>query len=171
MPVAHQPITAARDAIDDVIRAAQECQQAGVWTRARAPGKWSPSQVAEHIARSIEASAHDIAGRPSNFPNLPWIVRPLARTLLFRRVLKNGGFPRAKTNAAMNPASGPESAEAAAARLEAAWNQFATECARAEARGTVTSCIFGSVPLRDYVRFQELHVRHHRRQMKGPDAQ
>ena len=35
----------------------------------RAPGKWSPSQIIEHVARSLEESANMAAGRPSKFPS------------------------------------------------------------------------------------------------------
>jgi len=34
------------------------------WTTPRAPGKWSPSQIVEHVARALEESANAAAGRP-----------------------------------------------------------------------------------------------------------
>jgi hypothetical protein len=68
------------------------------WAVARAPGKWSPSQIVEHVARSLEESANMATGRPSKFPGLPALVYPVVRGLLFRRVLRNAAFPKARTN-------------------------------------------------------------------------
>jgi hypothetical protein len=35
------------------------------WTKPRAPGKWSPSQVVEHVARIMEESANVAANSPA----------------------------------------------------------------------------------------------------------
>ena len=43
-------------AVDKLLAAADAA--ATVWTVPRAPGKWSPSQVAELVARIMEESAH-----------------------------------------------------------------------------------------------------------------
>lgn len=51
-----------RKAVDDLIAAAE--RSAGVWTDPRAPGKWSPSQVVEHVARSLDESATVVSGGP-----------------------------------------------------------------------------------------------------------
>src|SRR5262245_26054608 len=98
-------LAASRRAVDELIAIGE--QTGSTWTTPRAPGKWSPSQIVEHVARSLEESVHVAAGRPSKFPTLPAPVRPIIRMLLFKRVLKNERFPKAKTNKAMNPASGP----------------------------------------------------------------
>lgn len=108
----------ARHELDDFIISASGC--ADCWTTPRAPGKWSPSQVLEHVARSFEAGAGDVRGARSGLPDLPRFVRPLVRTFLFNRVLRIGTFPRARTNKAMNPLRGPESPAEGIARLEKA---------------------------------------------------
>ncbi len=41
-----------RAAVDEVIAAADRSKS--VWSTAPAPGKWSPSQIVEHVARSLE---------------------------------------------------------------------------------------------------------------------
>jgi hypothetical protein len=43
-------LAANRSAVDDLIAAAERATPN--WTTPRAPGKWSPAQVAEHVARS-----------------------------------------------------------------------------------------------------------------------
>jgi hypothetical protein len=157
-------IAANRKAVSDLIAASERCS--AVWATPRAPGKWSPSQIVEHVARSLDESSNMMAGAPTKFPTLPFFIRPIARTLLFRRVLKTGGFPKAKTNKALNPESGPATASDARARLEAAVARFDREVrARAQASDTVTSTAFGTVAVAEYARFIEIHTRHHCKQM------
>ena len=157
-------LTASRQAIEQLIASGEHCGP--LWAAPRAPGKWSPSQVVEHVARSLEESANMAAGRPSKFPTLPALVHPLVRAFLFRRVLRNGTFPKARTNKAMNPASGPATAAEGRVRLEAAHEKFAVACRQVASHDEwMPTTIFGMVRVVDYVRFTELHTRHHDRQM------
>jgi hypothetical protein len=106
------------------------------------------------------------AGRPSKFPKLPAVVHPVVRSLLFKRVLRKAAFPKAKTNKAMNPARGPATPAEGRIRLETAHQKFDEACRRIAAEGgRMPTTIFGSVPVQDYVRFMELHTRHHGKQM------
>jgi hypothetical protein len=164
MPAVDDSLAATRAAVDEVIRTASNCS--ATWSTPRAPGKWSPSFVVEHIAISLEASANDMAGRPSRLPKIPAPLHPLVRLAFFNRVVKTGKFPKAKTNAEMMPMTGPATPAEAATRLNAAMNALATACAEAAQRGDkMRSKTFGSVSLSDYVRFQEKHTRHHHTQM------
>jgi FAD/FMN-containing dehydrogenase len=138
----NRALAANRDAVVELIAAAD--RSAGAWTTPRAPGKWSPSQIVEHVARSIDESANLISGAPSKFPTLPFFIRPVARTLLFNRVLRNSAFPKAKTNKAMDPESGSPTPAEARRRLEAALARFERECrACAQGSGIVASGAFG----------------------------
>src|SRR5437667_4133826 len=92
-------LEASKDAMEQLIIASERTRTA--WTSPRAPGKWSPSQIVEHVARSLEESANMAAGRPSKFPKLPAVVHPIVRVLLFKRVLTEAVFPKATTNRAM----------------------------------------------------------------------
>jgi hypothetical protein len=56
-------LAASRDAIEQLIIAGERTGAA--WAAPRASGKWSPSQIVEHVARSLEESANMAAGRPS----------------------------------------------------------------------------------------------------------
>jgi len=142
------------------------------WTVAPAPGKWSPSQIAEHIARSLDESANVVAGLPSKFPSIPAPFRPLVRAFLFNRVLKNNAFPKAKTSKPFNPASGPATVAEARVRLEAALARFDHECRAREAAGQrVASATFGTISIEDYAKFQEVHTRHHSKQIAGAAEQ
>jgi hypothetical protein len=138
------------------------------WAVPRAPGKWSPSQVVEHVARILEESANVAAGAPSKFPRIPFFVRPIARAFVFKRTLAKNVFPKMKTIAAFDPPSGLATPSEARVRLEGALQRFDHACrARAASGEDVTSTIFGAVPVADFARFQELHIRHHYQQMPG----
>ena len=157
-------LAASKEALDQLIAATE---QASAWSVARVPGKWSPSQIVEHVARSLEESANMASGRPSKFPTLPAIVRPVVRALFFTRVLRKAAFPKSRTNKAMNPASGPDTPQEARVRLEQAHEKFNEICRHIAAHeGWMPTTIFGAVRVEDYVRFTELHTRHHTRQMK-----
>jgi hypothetical protein len=159
-------LAANRAAVDELIAAAE--RSASQWTTPRAPGKWSPSQVVEHVARALEESANVVSGAPSKLPTLPAFVRPLARNLLFKRVLKKQAFPKARTNKAMNPARGPATTAEARTRLEGALARFDRACRdRAATRGSVESKAFGTVSVADYATFIAVHTRHHCKQMPG----
>src|SRR6266571_8206626 len=115
-----------RAAVNDLIAAAEKAGAA--WSTPRAPGKWSPSQVVEHVALALEESANVVSGAPSKFPTFPVFLRPLARTLFFNRVLKKKAFPKARTTKAFNPATGPSTPALARIRLERALARFDQEC-------------------------------------------
>lgn len=160
-------LAASKEAIERLIVTGERCGPA--WTAPRAPGKWSPSQIVEHVARSLEESANMAAGRPSKFPSLPAVVHPVVRGLLFKRVLRKGAFPKAKTNKAMNPVSGPVTPAEGRLRLETAHQKFAEACRQIASHGErMRTTIFGAVPVEEYVRFMELHTRHHGKQMAEP---
>jgi DinB superfamily len=154
-----------RAAVLDFVAAAE--RSAATWTTPRAPGKWSPSQVVEHVARGLDEGANVVSGAPS-IPMPPALVRLLAR-LFFYRILKKGAFPTGfKAHKAMNPTSGPATPAEARVRLEEAFATFDQECRNRAASGQhVVSTGFGTVSVADFVRFNAIHTRHHCKQMPG----
>jgi hypothetical protein len=164
MPDLNTALAGNRAALNDLLVTAE--RSATAWTTPRAPGKWSPSQLVEHVARSLEEAGNDVSGQPSKFPSVPRLVRPLLRLFLFNRVLAKNDFPKARTNRAMDPAAGPASPEEARVRSEAALARFEQACRAQVAAGRpAQSSLFGAVSVEDYARFQELHTRHHRQQL------
>ena len=138
------------------------------WKIPRAPGKWSPSQVVEHVARIMEESAKVVDGVPSAFPTIPVLLRPVARLLVFRRILRRKSFLNMKAAEAMDPPTGSPTPKDARVRLEVVRTQFERACRARAANGQdVASTIFGAVSAADFARFQELHVRHHHLQLPG----
>ena len=81
-------LAASRDAVDQLIRAGE--QSGAAWIAPRAPGKWSPSQIVEHIARGLDEGANVAAGRPS-LSNAPGHC-PSDCPLLFQVGAAEGGI-------------------------------------------------------------------------------
>lgn len=140
---------------------------AGHWTTSRAPKKWSPSQLTEHVARALEQSGYGIAGKPTVFPVFPRFLRPIMRGIFFNKIVRTGRFPRgARTNPPMDPESGPAGVAEGRARLEGALGVLeAAALARGPGDQVVDTTTFGKVPLADYLVFQAHHTRHHRPQL------
>jgi hypothetical protein len=163
MPDVNEVLAANRATVIDLIAAAERA--AATWTTPPAPGKWSPSQVVEHVARGLDEGANVVSGAPS-IPMPPVFVRLVAR-LFFYRILKKDAFPKGfKAHKAMNPASGPATPAEARVRLEGAFARFDQECRRRVASGQhVVSTFFGTVSVEDFVRFNAIHTRHHCKQM------
>ncbi|MEQ1858259.1 MAG: DinB family protein, partial [Longimicrobiales bacterium] len=98
-------------------------------------------------------------------PTLPAIIRPLTN-LLFKHIVRTGKFPKAKTNRAMTPERGPATAADARARLHSALARFESDLSETASAGRpVRSGAFGVVSVEDFVRFNELHTRHHIKQI------
>ena len=156
-----------RAAVLDLAAAAE--RSAATWTTPRALGKWSPSQVVEHVAGGLDEAANVLSGAPSlPMPAAFLLLRPLLK-LYFNRILKKGVFPKGwKAHKALDPATGPATPAQARVRLEGALARFDQECRRrADSGQHVVSTGFGTVSVEDYVRFSALHTRHHCKQMPG----
>ena len=145
--------------------AAAAAKSGAAWTTPRAAGKWSPSQIVEHVARTLEESGKNIKGEPSAYPNLPVFVRPVIRGLFFNRVLKKNAFIKSRTNKALNPIAGPASPADGRARLQQAHAMFERACKDTGPR--FNHGIFGDISTADYARFQALHTLHHTKQIPG----
>jgi hypothetical protein len=155
-------------AVDDFIAAARAVPAAR-WGQPRAPGKWSPGQVAEHLALAYEVNRRVLHGVAPGAA-APRLLRPLIRRFLLGPVLRRGSFiPGSRSPKVFRPSATPAPAAELLARLQAAAN--ALELAVAAATGpTVEHPIFGRLPLADFLRLQEIHARHHREQVLVPAA-
>src|SRR6186997_495164 len=118
-------LDANRDAVRELVARAERCQ--ANWDVPRAPGKWSPSQVVEHVAKSLEQAATMVSGGRSGLPNLPFFLRPIARIFL-NRMLKTGIIPKGRAAKALQPGAAPSPPAAARQRLEAAFTKFERAC-------------------------------------------
>ncbi len=142
------------------------------WAQPRAPGKWCPGQVTEHVALAYELSRGLLHG---TFPGkaAPRFLRPLIRTFFLNPILKRGRFGTGgKTPRPFQPAESPPAPEALISRLETAVGAFETDLAAAARNGqtTIDHPFFGKVPLAEYVRLQAIHTRHHQQQLSSADS-
>ena len=67
-------LDASKDAMEQLIIAGERIRTD--WTSPRAPGKWSPSQIVEHVARSFEESANRRLAVPQSFQSSPVSFTP-----------------------------------------------------------------------------------------------
>jgi hypothetical protein len=140
---------------------------AAAWKAPRAPGKWSPAQVAEHLVLAYEALLGELHGGPAMKPRarpwqqnvLRWIVLP---HILFHRSIPRAGSPRE-----MRPGeTGPDRAPVLHRLAERADElQRELDRARRAGAGHLTHPYFGRVPPVKALRFCAVHVEHHTRQL------
>jgi DinB superfamily len=139
------------------------------WGKPRAPGKWSPAQVVEHVVLVYEVGARALSGA-SGLPSPPRFVRPLIRFMMRRTVLRSGRFPRSRTVAAFDPSASAVpagSAEALCARLRTASEAFDRRATEMVASGAPAfeHPVFGTFGVSEYVQFQAYHTKHHQSQL------
>jgi|SRR5579859_5201061 len=158
-------LAAARDFVDATDRLA------AVWTVPRAPGKWSPAQLCEHIVQAHVTAGKLIREHTVDVPKLPFFLRPLLRGFWLRRVLAAGHFGRAmKTSPPFEPVNPPATPAEGRERVLEAVRAFEADIRSVTPIGdfTFTHPSFGKLAVSDYVRFQEIHTRHHMRQLPPP---
>jgi uncharacterized damage-inducible protein DinB len=156
-------LQAHHQAIEDFLTAARAVPPTQ-WSQPRAPGKWSPGQVAEHLALAYEVNRGVLHGGASPVTAPRWL-RPLIRKFLLGNVLRRNRFiPGIESPKAFRPSSAPAAPVQLLGRLAGAVAAFEAD-AGALGTTTIDHPFFGRVPLGDFVRLQEIHTRHHRGQL------
>ena len=168
MPDLQSTILDDRQAVDAFIDSARAVP-GSAWARPRAPGKWSPAQVTEHVAIVYEGAKAIVDGTFTG-PSAPRIVRPLIRLIAVKPILRTGRFKTGlKAPRVFQPAATSTIAtvDDLAARLRASAGAFeaAVESAARQGRSFVDHPMFGRVDLADYTRLQAIHTRHHAPQL------
>jgi hypothetical protein len=161
-------LTDHRAAVDAFLAAARGIPPSR-WAQPRAPGKWSPAQVTEHVTRAYEVNRGVLHG---SWPgrSAPRFLRPVIRTMLLNTVLRRGRFGKGgKSPGPFRPGDAPAAQEPLTARLQAAAERFETELAARVRSGesAVEHPFFGRLRLVDYLRLNEIHTNHHRGQLSG----
>ncbi|HEU4682060.1 MAG TPA: DinB family protein [Gemmatimonadales bacterium] len=140
------------------------------WAEPRAPGKWSPGQVTEHVANAYETNRGVLQGGLAR-PAAPRFLRPLIGLMLGWTVLKRGRFGSgSKSPKPFRPSASPASQEALTGRLQTVADRFEGDITAAAGRGqdAIQHPIFGKLRLTDFLRLDEIHTNHHRPQLSLP---
>ena len=162
-----QGIELHRDAIRTYLARAGSLPDSA-WITPRAPGKWSPAELTQHLILTYEALVAELSGGPGIRVRVKgWRLLTL-RLFVMPRFLKHGIVPpgvRAPKETA--PAAGDPDRGAGLARLQEASRTFEDLARGGEGRrgSTVTHPFFGRLSLAQGVRFAEVHVRHHTGQL------
>jgi len=136
------------------------------WTTPRAPSKWTPAQIAEHLAITYEYGVTLAKGEAKG--GIPFFLKPLARRMVVDSTLKAGRFTReGRTPKMFEPSAVPPAASVVLARLERALGDFerAIQTGLPESRETLNHPFFGRLATTDYLRLQAIHSRHHQAQL------
>jgi hypothetical protein len=158
----HPQLDVHREAVDAFLETARAVP-ADRWAQPRAPGKWSPGQVVEHLAKAYEVNRGVLHGRASM--RAPRWLRPLIRKFLLMPVIRRGRFiPGSKSPGVFRPGPTPAPPAELIGRLEAATAAFESDAA-ALPSDSIDHPFFGRLALADFVRLQEIHSRHHRAQL------
>ena len=154
-----------RAAVEEFLERARRVD-AATWSTPRSEGKWSPAQIAEHLAIVYEYNRKVVTGDAGR--GAPRFLQPLARWFIVDRTLKAGRFTRnGRAPAIFQPSSAPAAASEVLGRLSKAVAGFESDIrsGHPEARHTVRHPFFGPLPTIDYLRLQAIHARHHRSQL------
>ena len=138
------------------------------WQQPRAEGKWSPAQVAEHLAVAYELSRRMVAGNANVTEGLPpRLLQPLIRTLVRLTVLRTGKFIKAKAPVVFQPSSAPAAQDVLLRRLETASTGLEQDAMRAKQTGQTAfdHAFFGRFGVAEYLQLQAYHTVHHRGQL------
>ena len=140
------------------------------WSLPRAPGKWSPAQITEHLSLAYEAGMRELDGGGAMAARLPGWRQTLLRWVVLPHILFHRSFPvRAPSPREIRPgeACAPDR-RAALARLRELAERFEHELDRARRAGSgqLTHPYFGIVPPLKAMRFFAVHLDHHRAQVE-----
>jgi hypothetical protein len=141
------------------------------WNQPVAPGKWSPAQIAEHLALTYEISSQALQGT-SSLPALPAPVRPFLRWMVLLSIKKGQFPPRGRATKGMIPSATAIDREKVLPRLTMAVDTYTAECTAAEKAGreAFVHPAFGRIRVVDYLLFNDLHTRHRTSQIPAPTS-
>ena len=115
-------LQAHHQAIEDFLTAARAVPPTQ-WSQPRAPGKWSPGQVAEHLALAYQVNRGVLHGGASPVTAPRWL-RPIIRKFLLGNVLRRNRFiPGIESPKAFRPSSAPAAPVQLLGRLAGRWRR------------------------------------------------
>jgi hypothetical protein len=141
---------------------------AEAWKAASAPGKWSPAEITEHLSLTYQHLLGELRGGPPARVKGSWLFRLVARYKFLPKLLRDGTVPPGvRAPREVRPQMPSEDRTEALARLQALGVEFEEEITRRRASGggALTHPYFGALDPDRGIRFVEMHLRHHTRQL------
>ena len=157
-----------RDAVETCASAIRSIA-AEEWDISPETAKWSPAQIAEHLAIAYEPLLSELEGGPGFRTRAPWWMRPILRWTFLPRIL-SGRFPRGvRAPREVRPVAKSGTPQEGAQRLRERSEVFLDRLARArqERRPHFTHPYMGRLSDVEALRFLTSHAHHHRRQLPG----
>jgi hypothetical protein len=139
------------------------------WERARDPRKWTPAQIAEHLAVSYDPLISELDGGSGFRIVVPWWKRRILRWKFLAPILA-GTFPSGvPAPREVRPATTAPSPEEGARKLKDRAGVFLDrlERARQSGRASLTHPYMGRLSEVEALRFLTSHAHHHCRQLPG----
>lgn len=167
MPPWDQACAAHRDAVAVFLSRAREVSVES-WKSARAPGKWSPAEIAEHLSLTYRHLLGELRGGPPARVKGSRLFRFVARYRFLPKLLRDGTIPPGvRAPREVRPQMPTEERTEALERFQALAGEFEEEITRRRASGggALTHPYFGALDLDRGIRFVEMHLRHHTRQL------
>jgi hypothetical protein len=135
-----------------------------------APGKWSPAELTEHLTLTYDGVLVELAGGPPIRVRFTGLKLLVVRLMVMRRFLGQGFVPPGvRAPKEVVPLNANPDRNAALAGLEARAAEFEREIAPrlSDRAGRVTHPFFGRLTMAQGLRFAEVHIRHHTKQMSA----
>jgi hypothetical protein len=137
------------------------------WNCARVPGKWTPAQIAEHLAIAYDPLLSELSGGSGFRVVVPFWQRAVIRWTILPRIVRGRFPPNAPAPREVRPAGVSPDPETAAKKLTDRAGSFLEALARAAESGRVrlTHAYFGRLSGFQALKLLTTHLHHHRRQL------
>lgn len=139
------------------------------WLVPRAPGKWTPAQVVDHLSRVYDVVTNEVEGGEGMKLRMTLPRRMFFRLMFLRRILRGGWFPeKAPAPYETRPGQGIADQSAAIAGFRSRAAKFAAAVAKAHDSGRrvrITHAYFGTAPLDKATLLCARHIEHHQKQL------
>lgn len=156
-----------RDAVDRFVGSAMAVLEAR-WAEAAAPGKWSPAEIAEHLSLTYDGVLRELAGGPGVRVRVKGLKLLVLRLLVMPKFLGQGFVPPGvRAPSEVVPQKADRDRGASLARFQERAGEFERVIGGrlADRAGRISHPFFGRLTMSQGLRFVEVHLRHHTKQL------
>lgn len=156
-----------RDAVERFVAAARAVPEER-WSLPAAPGKWSPAEVAEHLSLTYDGVLGELAGGPGVRIRVKGLKLLVLRLVVMPRFLGQGFVPAGvRAPQEVVPREPSPDRTTSLARLQGRAGEFERVMAErlGDRKGRISHPFFGRLSMSQGLRFVEVHLRHHTKQV------